>query len=546
MTLDRIDGAMLRKMILSGVALLEQNKQGVDALNVFPVPDGDTGTNMTMTMQSAAREVQHVPSDALEDVAKALSKGALKGARGNSGVILSQLFRGFAQRMQGLEFLSPQDFADCFQAASDMAYKALMKPKEGTILTVARVIGESAQAAARQGADIIEIMRQALAGGEEVLKRTPDMLPVLKQAGVVDAGGKGLLYVCAGYYQALTGQQAEVAWQDDAPEDTVAESVADIENLEDIRFGYCTELYIIHIKDGVGPAEIEALRQMYDSFGDSVLVVSDGDLIKVHCHSETPWKVLQYAQELGEINGVKIDNMRQQNRDLLAQRAAQRAPKKPISMVSVAAGEGLKALFGDLLSDEVIFGGQTMNPSIEDIAKAIMASGGENVIVLPNNSNIILAAQQAAQVVEGRNVCVIPTKSMTAGIAAALAYNPEHTLEENQKQMTEAFAHVRDGQVTYAVRDTTVNDVAVRQGDIIGLADGKLVADGSVVEDVVMDLLGHMVDAEHELITLYFGEDVTEEAAEALSQRIGGQYPRCDVEVVCGGQPLYYYFISVE
>jgi len=542
MIAKQIDGRTLRQMVLSGLAVLEANKQLVDALNVFPVPDGDTGTNMTLTMQSAAQEVQNCASGELSEVGAALARGALKGARGNSGVILSQLFRGFAQKTQGVDVLDARGMAECLKSASDMAHKALMKPKEGTILTVARVMGERAMAMSREAVSLEDLMNMVLTIGQETLDKTPDMLPVLKQAGVVDAGGKGLMCIMQGYMQALGGEVVQLAM----PTQAAAVPVVQVENLEDIEFGYCSEMMVVHLLPHVGQGQIEALRNEYESFADSVAVVYDGELIKIHAHSETPYRVIQAAMQLGEITDVKIDNMREQNRELRALREAQRKPIKPLSVVAVAAGDGLKNLFADLLVDQVIFGGQTMNPSIEDIARAVELSGGENVLVLPNNPNIILAAQQAHGMVEGRSMTVVPTRSMTAGIAAMLAYNVEATMEENADAMADALTRVRDGQITYAVRDTVMGNIQVKQGDIIGMVDGKLTRAGNAVEEVAMALLEDMMGEASEMITLYYGADINNDQATALQARIEETYPACDVAIINGEQPLYYYYIAVE
>jgi len=540
-----IDGTMLRSMVLAGSALVEANRAGVDSLNVFPVPDGDTGTNMTLTLQATCRELGNCTTDDMATIAATVSRGALKGARGNSGVILSQLLRGFCARASQEEALTAAALAECFVGAADMAYKALMKPREGTILTVARSLGtEAVRSAPRFEDDPLGLMREVLLAGEETLAKTPDMLPVLKQAGVVDAGGKGLLYLVEGFCRALGGEAFEGI---SAPvEKTVTAPVARIVDLAEIEFGYCSEVTIVHLHKDVGEAHVQKLRDGLEAFADSVAVVSDEESVKVHAHSETPYKVLSLAMELGEITDIKIDNMRQQNRELMAASQAANAPNRPLSIVAVAVGEGLRTLFRDLLVDELITGGQTMNPAIEDITAAIRASGGENVLILPNNPNIILAAQQAALLMEDRKVEVIPSRSMSHGIAAMLAYNPEASLDENAEAMTQAVQKVGDGQVTYAVRATTIGDLDVHEGDIIGLANGKLVEAGRDLDGVVLSLLGHLVKDDSEMITLFFGEEVDEDAAAALSERIAEAYPGCDCQVVPGGQPLYYYFISVE
>lgn len=540
-----IDGKKLRAMLQHGAALLEENKATVDALNVFPVPDGDTGTNMSLTLSATIREMNACISDNLSDVMAAAARGALKGARGNSGVILSQLFRGFAQKTNGKSQLDGRTLAEAFKLSADMAYKALMKPKEGTILTVARVIGEEAMACCRrEEPSPIEVMEVVLKSGEDILKRTPELLPVLKQAGVVDAGGAGLLWILRGFYRALSGDM-----QLSLPAPTTMlpamQEAAIFENVEDIQFGYCTEFLIVHLKKIATVGRIQVLRERYDAIGDSVVVVHDGDFIKVHVHTESPGAILQMALELGEISSIKIENMREQNREILEKRK-QASPQKPLGLVAVAAGEGLCTLFSDLMADVVIQGGQTMNPSIEEIAEAIRTTTAKDVIVLPNNSNIILAAEHACKLLPEQNVHVIPTRSVTAGIACALAYKPDRPADENIVDMMDAMAKTTDGQITRAVRDSQIADMDVHEGDIMGLINGELKVLGHDVAQTVLDVVSKMVTDQSQIITLIFGDGVQEQQAQSMAQTLRDLYPKCDVEVASGMQPLYPYFLSVE
>jgi len=543
-----IDGLLLREMVLAGAALLEKNREAVDALNVFPVPDGDTGTNMSLTMGSATREIKSKDFARADQAAEALAKGALRGARGNSGVITSQLYRGFARALEGVEQIKPLDFARALKSGADTAYKAVMKPKEGTILTVARVIAEDAMKQAQAAPDDFDgLFNVILTTGESILKRTTDMLPVLKQAGVVDAGGRGLLLLYQGYAAVLRGETID-ALPDPMDSSPEMEFVDDHDSMDEITFAYCTEFLIQYLKAGVNDNDVDAFRRRLNRIGDCVLVVGDLELVKVHVHTNDPGKALQYGLELGELVNLKIENMVEQRRENLRMKEekAKTEPPKPYGMVSVSLGEGFSHILRDLQVDAVVEGGQTMNPSIEDLAKAINSVNAETVFVFPNNGNIILAAQQAAELCEDKNVQVLPTKNVAMGIAAAVAFQPELPVEENARRMNEAAQRVRTGTITYAVRDSEFENMHISEGDIIGLHNGAVTMKSDNTRDVALALVKDIVTDDDGLITVYYGADTKEEDANALAAEIEEMYPDCDVEVHSGGQPLYYYLISVE
>ncbi len=552
----KIDGGLLKEMIHNGLMLLERNKKAVDALNVFPVPDGDTGTNMSLTLRSAAKEVEKTQSESAGEVAEAMSRGALKGARGNSGVILSQLFRGFYKGVQGKAELSPADMAAAFRGGVEMAYKAVMKPREGTVLTVSRGFADAAVASAeRQGAeaDMILMMEEALAAGQATLERTPEMLDVLKQAGVVDAGGKGLLIIYEGWLGALRGEEIEGEAEEGAPaaqpeqDQTAGEEAlsAAAGSLQEITFGYCTEFIVTHLKEGVGEEDVDRLKGRLSIIGDSLVVVGDESVIKVHVHTNMPGKALQYALRLGELSNIKIDNMREQHRSLVVKAAeAAPAPRKPYGMVTVAAGKGIRAIFKDLQVEGFVEGGQTMNPSTEDILLAVKALNADCVYVLPNNSNIIMAARQAAELAECE-VHVIPTKTVPQGLAAVLAFNPDADGQHNEQEMTEAISTVKTGQVTFAVRDSNFDGLDIHKDDIMGMNEGKIEVLGASIQKVTLELVEKM-RTDEEIITLYYGQDVSEDEALALRDDLRERYPDCDVEAHNAGQPLYYYILSLE
>ena len=534
-------------MVLAGAALLEKNREAVDALNVFPVPDGDTGTNMSLTMSSATREINSKEFASAGEAAEALSKGALRGARGNSGVITSQLYRGFAKALKGVEKITPVEFAAALQKGAETAYKAVMKPKEGTILTVARTIAEDAVRQAQLAPnDFDALFTVILQSGDAILKRTPEMLPVLKQAGVVDAGGYGLLLIYTGYAAVLRGESIDsIATQEDAAK--ASEFVDDHDALEEIKFAYHVALHLIRVPDTVPESEIDHFRRRLNRIGDTVLLEKEETGYKAHVHTADPGRVLQYGAELGELDQVEIVNLLQLRRAKEEAEAAAHAsePPKPYGMVSVSLGEGFSSILKDLQVDAIVEGGQTMNPSIEDLQKAIDSVNAETIFVFPNNGNVILAANQAAQISD-KNVIVIPTKNVAMGIAAAVAFQPDLSAEENAARMEEAAQRVRTGTITYAVRDSDFEDMHINEGDIIGLHNGKVAYKADNVHDVAIELVKAIVTEDDGLITVYYGQDTKEEDAQALAEEIGELCPDCDVEVHAGGQPLYYYLIAVE
>ena len=550
-----IDGVLLRDMVVAGAAMLEKNREAVDALNVFPVPDGDTGTNMSLTMASATKEVSQKEYLNACDAAAAVAKGALRGARGNSGVITSQLFRGFARALDGVERITPRQFAAALQRGAETAYKAVMKPKEGTILTVARVIAEEAVKQAEQTPDDYEaLFTNILTTGEAILKKTQQMLPALTQAGVVDAGGRGLLHIYRGYVCCLRGEELTDAVEEAA--DGNGEFVDEHDLSGEIKFAYCTEFCIQNLFSDILEEDIDSFRRRLNRIGDSVQVSGDLSRVKVHVHTNEPSKALEYGLSLGELVDIKIDNMLQQRRDKQAaeqqanpqpaEEAGEEQPAKEYGMVAVSLGDGFHQIFADLQVDSIVEGGQTMNPSIEDLSEAINKTHASTVFVLPNNGNVILAAQQAAQLCENKKVLVIPTKNVAMGIAAAIAFQPEASPENNAVRMEEAAQSVRTGTVTYAVRDTELDGLHIKEGDIIGLYNGKIQTVGNSVHDVTRDLMKEIVTEDDELITVYYGKDTAEADAQALTDEMTQAYPQCDVDMQMGGQPLYYYLVSVE
>ena len=544
-----IDGVLLRDMVITGAAMLEKNREAVDALNVFPVPDGDTGTNMSLTMASATKEVNQKEYLSAGEAAAAMAKGALRGARGNSGVITSQLYRGFSRALDGVDRITPQQFAAALKRGAETAYKAVMKPKEGTILTVARVIAEEAvKQADRAPDDYDALFKNILTTGESILKQTQQMLPALTQAGVVDAGGRGLLLIYMGYAACLRGEEL--------PEEQMEFSASGESAFEDdhnaigeIKFAYCTEFSIQNLYPDILAEDIDSFRRRLNRIGDCVLVVGDLSLVKVHVHTNEPGKALEYGLSLGELVNLKIENMVQQRRENQAaaeKKAEEEAPAKDYGMVAVSLGDGFNRIFADLLVDHVVEGGQTMNPSIEDLSEAIEKTHAKTVFVLPNNGNVILAAQQAAELCEDKQVIVIPTKNVAMGIAAAVAFQAEQSVEENAAHMEEAAQRVRTGTVTYAVRDTDLDDMHIKEGDIIGLYNGKIQTVGSSIHDVTRDLMKEIVTEDDELITVYYGKDTAEADAQTLTDELAELYDDCDVDIQMGGQPLYYYLVSVE
>ncbi|WP_176762107.1 DAK2 domain-containing protein [Natronincola ferrireducens] len=528
-------------MLLAGAQSLEANKKVVNALNVFPVPDGDTGTNMSLTMQSAVKEIKTNKANTLEEVASLVANGSLMGARGNSGVILSQLLRGFAKGVRGKERLNTRDLADALKLASDTAYKAVMKPVEGTILTVARESAEQAIIIAKKEKSITTFLEKVILQAEETLKRTPDMLKVLKDAGVVDSGGKGLIYIYLGALGALTGNAPTT---EDL--EIIQQTVEHEEYVEgNIEFGYCTE-FIINAPN----ANVKKLQNILKDYGDSMLVVGNENVVKIHIHTNNPGEVLEHGLKLGYLSDIKIDNMRLQHRNQNfdnfdnAKSMAKKA-KKQYGFITVTMGEGLTKIFKDFDIDAVIEGGQTMNPSTEDFVKAIDTIDAETIFILPNNSNIIMAANQAKNI-SSKDIRVIPTKSVPQGIASLMVFNLENQPEDNETQMVEAIKTVKTGQVTYAVRDTSYNDIPINQGDILGIADGQIQSVGKAVEKVSIELLSKMITENDEMITIFYGEDTKEEEVKKLGEELEELFPDCDIELYYGGQPLYYYIFSVE
>ncbi len=544
-----IDGLLLRDMVLAGAAMLDKNRDKVDALNVFPVPDGDTGTNMSLTMASATKELSQKEYLNAGEAAAALAKGALRGARGNSGVITSQLYRGFAHALDGVDRITPQQFAAALKSGSETAYKAMMKPKEGTILTVARVIADEAiKQAEKAPEDYDALFENILTTGEAILKKTQQMLPALTQAGVVDAGGRGLLLIYMGYAAVLRGEEIP-AERANLESDGEVVFKDDHDSLSEIKFTYCTEFLVQNFLPGVGEEDVDTFRRRLNRIGDCVLVVGDMALVKVHVHTNNPGKTLEYALSLGELASLKIENMVQQRRDNIAIAKASGAsiePLKDFGIVAVSLGEGFNQIFKDLAVEQIVEGGQTMNPSIEDISAAIVRVNAKCVFILPNNGNVILAAQQAAEMTEDRRVIVIPTKNVAMGIAAAVAFQGEADADENARRMEDSAQRVRTGTVTYAVRDSAIDDIVIKQGDIIGLYNGKVAVAGNSVHDVAFELMQKIVTDDDELITVYYGKDVSHNDAQILTDEISGRFGDCDVEIHMGGQPLYYYLISVE
>ena len=542
-----INSTELRKMIYTGAKMLENNRALVDALNVFPVPDGDTGTNMSLTMQSAVRELTACTSSSFTEICDSVSKGALKGARGNSGVILSQILRGICSVLRSCtDSVDIKTFAKAFEAGTKVAYGAVSVPKEGTILTVIRLMSEHASKVGAKRKTFEEFFAEVVAAGDKALSMTPEMLPVLKKAGVVDSGGMGLMTVIKGFACVLTGEEvADVSeMTEEAPANDFGDNT-DILNMDlgEIQFAYCTEFFIINLKKSTTLSDIDRLKERLMKLGDSVICIGDLELVKVHVHTNQPGKALTYALELGELDRPKIENMLEQNRELKAKLEAE---KKEMGMLAICAGAGLADIFKDLGVDRVLEGGQTMNPSANDIANAAQKINAEHIFVFPNNKNITLAAEQAKALVENRTLHVIPTKNVPQGFAAALEFDPDATAEENKTNMIHALDNVKAGQITHAVRNATIDGRAIKEGDIIGLDDKKILAKSKDMDDAVIRLIAKMKEDFHSVITLYYGEDVKEEDAEAICAKVAELYPDCDVDFHSGGQPVYYYLLSLE
>lgn len=542
MKVDHIDGKLLKDMLISGANNLENNKHIVDKLNVFPVPDGDTGTNMSLTMTSAIKEVLNVSDDTIKNVGKAVSKGSLMGARGNSGVILSQLLRGFSKSIENKEKLVVSDLAQAFKEASDTAYRAVIKPIEGTILTVARETGEYAVKIAKKEKDLKRFLELVLKESNKSLERTPELLKNLKDAGVVDSGGKGLVCIYEGAYKAFIGQPIEKANISDEDIHTEYTNEAKISK-EDIKFGYCTEFILESEK--ITPNK---LKDIVEKYGDSLVVVGDESIIKIHIHTNNPGAVLEEAVKYGQLNKIKIDNMRIQHENRLIEDYSENkeiVESKKYGFIAVTMGKGLTSIFKDFGVDHIIEGGQTMNPSTEDFLEGINKINAENIIILPNNSNIIMAANQAKDISD-KNIIVIPCKTVPQGFSALLAFNSEADSHENEKAMKYAINNVKTGQVTFAVRDTSVNGIEIKEGDIIGIGEGEIKKSGKDKHDVALGLIEELVNEDSEIITLFYGEDISEEEANNIKEILEERYEYLDVELYYGGQPLYYYIISAE
>ena len=558
---NTIDALALKKAFIAGANNLDNKKDYINELNVFPVPDGDTGTNMTMTIMSAKREVESC-KETMSDIAKAMSTGSLRGARGNSGVILSQLLRGFSKKIGDKTEIGVIEIADAFQKAVETAYKAVMKPKEGTILTVARGIATKARECAGTDITLEEFCETIIKHGDEVLASTPELLPVLKEAGVVDSGGQGLMEVLKGAVDCILGR---VVIADTKPSGAGVSGVDNSKYSEDlsadIKFGYCTE-FIINLEKPYGIKEEDDLKQFLESIGDSIVCVSDDEIVKIHVHTNHPGQAFEKGLTLGYLSNMKVDNMRLEHHEKVIkqaereeaarQEAARQAekekqqPKKQYGFIAVSMGDGLKEFFTELGVDYVIEGGQTMNPSTEDMLNAIEKVHAENIFIFPNNKNVVLAANQAAGLCEDKNIIVLATANAPQGISAMIAFDSTMTLEDNKNNMLEAVSNVKSGQVTYAVRDTSIDGKAIHEGDIMGIGDKGLVSVGNDISDVTFDLIKDAVDEDSELISIYYGADVKKEDAEAFAARVEECFPDCDVQNYYGGQPIYYYIVSVE
>lgn len=553
MNSNKINAKMLAKMFLAGAKNLEVKKEWINELNVFPVPDGDTGTNMTLTIMSAAKEVINLQDEDMMTICKAISSGSLRGARGNSGVILSQLFRGFTKTIREYEEIDIPTLATATEKAVESAYKAVMKPKEGTILTVAKGMADKARELSEEGCDDMELyFRQIIEYGDEVLAKTPDMLPVLKQAGVVDSGGQGLMQVMKGAFDAFLGKEIDFTLEA-SKESTVKEGSASSVGQE-IKYGYCTEFIILLNKTFNIKNEID-FKEYLESIGDSIVVVADGDVVKVHVHTNDPGLAIQRALKYGALSNMKIDNMRLEHQEKVIkeqqmkeqeQKKEPEMPHKEVGFIAVSVGEGMSEIFKGLGADYIIEGGQTMNPSTEDMLNAIDRVNADTIFILPNNKNIILAANQAKTMVEDKKIIVIPTKTVPQGITAIINYVPDMDPEDNAATMECEIKNVLTGQVTYAVRDTMIDDKEIKQGDYMGIGDSGILSVGRDMEEVTFNMIKAMMHDDLELISIYYGSDVSEEAAEAIKAKVEETYPDCDVELQMGGQPIYYYVISME
>ena len=552
MATKSINVDMLAKMFLAGAQNIEAKKEFINELNVFPVPDGDTGTNMSLTIMAAAKEVMALSNPSMADVAKSISSGSLRGARGNSGVILSQLLRGFTKSIREEKEIDVLALASACQRARETAYKAVMKPKEGTILTVASGIAEKAAEMAQETDDLEVFIPAVIEHAEVVLSKTPEMLPVLKEAGVVDSGGQGLLEVIKGAYDAFLGK--EIDYSAIKPSASVNVKVTAQEEA-DIKFGYCTEFIILVEKEFTDKDE-QDVKTYLSSIGDSIVCVADDDVVKIHVHTNDPGLAIQKALTFGQLSRIKIDNMREEHQEKLMKEAEKLAeeqaaakknePRKPMGFITVSIGEGLNEIFKELGADYIIEGGQTMNPSTEDMLNAIDQVNADTIFILPNNKNIVLAANQAKDLVEDKEIIVIPTKTVPQGITALINFMPESDAADNEAAMAEAIQAVKTGQVTYAVRDTRIDDKEIHEGNIMGIGDKGIISVGTEIKDTTKEMLAELVDEDSELISIYYGEEISEETAGELAEEIEELYPDVDVDVQFGGQPIYYYVLAVE
>lgn len=560
MEINVIDAQMLQKMFIAGAKNLEAKKEWINELNVFPVPDGDTGTNMTLTIMSAANEVGAIADPTMETVAKAISTGSLRGARGNSGVILSQLFRGFTREIKKYDEINVEILSKACVRAVETAYKAVMKPKEGTILTVAKGMSDKACEMLGQSDDLTVVIDEIIKHGEYVLSQTPEMLPVLKQAGVVDSGGQGLMVVLQGAYDAFLGKEVDYTLENVSKASSTSVSTDDLPMDEaDIKFGYCTE-FIINLDKPMDDKEEKLFKDFLESIGDSIALVADDEIVKVHVHTNQPGEAFTRALTYGSLSRMKIDNMREEHHERLIKNAEKMAekqkqeeaeakknePKKKYGFIAVSVGEGLDEIFKGLNVDYIISGGQTMNPSTEDILNAVNEVNAENIFVLPNNKNIILAANQAESLVEDKNLIVIPSKTIPQGISAMIGFVDDCSPEENKEAMIDSMSYVKTGEVTYAVRDTVIDDKEIREGNIMGIGDEGMLAVGEDIVATTVDMIKEMQDEDSEIVSVYFGEGITKEDADVLASKITEELPDLEVEVYPGGQPVYYYIVSVE
>ena len=569
MEITTINAEVLAKMFLAGAKNLEAKKEWINELNVFPVPDGDTGTNMSMTIMSAAKEVMNLEQKEMKSVAKAISSGSLRGARGNSGVILSQLFRGFTKVIAEYDEINVQIMADAFEKACETAYKAVMKPKEGTILTVAKGMSTKAVELADETEDLITFCEEVIKEGDHVLSKTPDMLPVLKQAGVVDSGGQGLMQVLKGALDCLLGKEIDYSFEttvsESASGDASTSSYIDAQASQEIKFAYCTQFLIMLEKPFTSKQENE-FKSYLETIGDSIVVVADDEIVKVHVHTNDPGNAMQKGLTYGSLTTIIIENMKlerdekisaMKEKEMQSGMAAQDTQtssevkeepveEKEMGFISVSIGEGINEIFTGLGVDYIIEGGQTMNPSTEDMLNAIEKVPAKNIFILPNNKNIILAANQAASLVEDKKIFVIPTKTVPQGITALINYIPDNSAEENAARMTSEIEYVKTGQVTYAVRDTVIDDKEIKENDFMGIGDKKILSVGQDLEATVLDMVSQMIDEDSAIVSIYYGEEATEEAANEIASKIEADNPDVEVEVQFGGQPIYYYVISVE